>query len=235
VITVTSVFDPSDKIQAGVSSISGERLENIAPTTSVDEMLGGKVSGLFSVAQNGSPGSVANVIVRGALGLTGGFATPLYVVDGTYMNEDDVNSINPNDIESISVLKEAAQTAVYGARGANGVVIIRTKTAKRGSVNMQYNTRFGFGEKVPYNNLKLMNARQLLEYENNLTMVTNPDGSPAGLGIARTPEQIDELAAMDHNWDDAIFKNSFLTSHYFSAQVGGDKSSSNFSLGYDSD
>lgn len=235
VITVTSVFDPSDKIQAGVSSISGERLENITPTTSVDEMLGGKVSGLFSVAQNGSPGSVANVIVRGALGLTGGFATPLYVVDGTYMNEDDVNSINPNDIESISVLKEAAQTAVYGARGANGVVIIRTKTAKRGSVNMQYNTRFGFGEKVPYNNLKLMNARQLLEYENNLTMVTNPDGSPAGLGIARTPEQIDELAAMDHNWDDAIFKNSFLTSHYFSAQVGGDKSSSNFSLGYDSD
>lgn len=234
-IVVTTIFDPSDKIQSGVSSISGEKLENLNPTTSVDEMLGGKVSGLFSVAQNGSPGSVANIIVRGALGLTGGYAPPLYVVDGTYMNEDDVNSINPNDIESISVLKEAAQTAVYGSRGANGVVIIKTKTAKKGSVRMQYNTRFGFGERVPYNNLTLMNARQLLEYENNLTLVTNPDGSPAGLGIARTQEEMDELAANDHDWSDALFKNSYLTSHYFSAQVGGEKSTTNLSLGYDSD
>lgn len=235
VITVTSVFDPSNKIQAGVSSVSGEKLENLNPTTSVDEMLGGKVSGLFSVAQNGSPGSVANVIVRGALSLSGGFASPLYVVDGTYMNEDDVNSINPNDIESINVLKEAAQTAVYGARGANGVVIIKTKTAKKGSVNMQYNTRFGFGERVDYSNINMMDARQLLEYENALSSVTNPDGTPAGVGIARTPEEIDSLAALGHDWSDALFKYSYLTSHYFSAQVGGDKSSSNFSIGYDSD
>lgn len=234
-IEIRSVFDPSNKIQAGVSSISGEKLENLNPTTSVDEMLGGKVSGLFSVAQNGSPGSVANVIVRGALGLTGGFATPLYVVDGTYMAEDDVNSINPNDIESINVLKEAAQTAVYGARGANGVVIIKTKTAKKGSASMQYNTRFGFGERVDYSNTNLMNARQLLEYENGLAQVTNPDGSSAGLGIARTAEEIDRLAAFDHDWADDLFKTSYLTSHYFSAQLGGDKSTTNFSLGYDSD
>ena len=95
---------------------------------SVDQMLAGKVAGLHSVAQNGgAPGSVGNVVIRGAIGLNGKAKEPLYVVDGIYMSGNDVNAINPEMIQNIEVLKDASQLSVYGSRGANGVVIIKTK------------------------------------------------------------------------------------------------------------
>lgn len=234
VITVTSVFDPTEKIQSGSSIVGAEKIEGLNPSTSIDEMLQGKASGVFSVSQNGGPGTVANINIRGAVSLTGGLRPPLYVVDGTYMNEDDVISINPNDVEEIKILKEASQTAVYGARGANGVVIIKTKTAKKGSSQMSYKSRYGFGEMVPYSNINLMNSKQLLDYEYGLSQLTNPEtGVSYGMGIAHTPEQMEALAKNDHSWNDAFFKESFMSSHHFSIQSSSDKSSTNMSIGYD--
>src|SRR5690606_7221070 len=152
----------------------------------------------------------------------------------TYMDEEDVIGINPNDVEEIKILKEASQTAVYGARGANGVVIIKTKTAKKGSSRMSYKSRNGFGEMVPYSNIDLMNAQQLLEYENGLSQLINPDtGNPYGIGYPHTPEEIATLAQNDHNWEDDFFQKSYLTSHHFSIQSSGDKSATNLSVGYD--
>lgn len=235
VVTINSVFNPTEKIQSGSSIIGAEKLENLNPSTSIDEMLQGKASGVFSVSQNGGPGSVANINVRGAISLTGGLRAPLYVVDGTYMAEDDVISINPNDVEEIKILKEASQTAVYGARGANGVVIIKTKTAKKGSSQMSYKSRYGFGEMVPYSNVDLMNAQQLLNYETGLSQLVNPTtGVSLGLGTAHTPEQIAELVKNDHVWADDFFQQSYTTSHHFSIQSSSDKSASNISIGYDS-
>lgn len=226
VVTITSIFDPTDKIQSGTTVIGGDKLENLNPSMSVDEMLQGKASGVFSVSQSGNPGGVANINVRGAISLYGGLRAPLYVVDGSYMDEDDVNAINPNDIEEVKVLKEASQTAVYGARGANGVVIIKTKTPRKGVTKMSFKSRFGYGNMVPLSNIKLMNARELLEYENAISEF-------GSIGIARTPEEIEELAALDHKWSDAFYKRSFLTSQYFSVQTSGEKSATTMSLGYD--
>ncbi|MGB6092880.1 MAG: SusC/RagA family TonB-linked outer membrane protein [Moheibacter sp.] len=226
VITLTSVFDPREAIQSGITVVGGDKLENLNPSMSVDEMLQGKASGVFSVSQSGNPGSVANINVRGAISLYGGMRPPLYVVDGSYMDEDDVNGINPNDIEEVKILKEASQTAVYGARGANGVVIIKTKTPRRGVTKMSFKSRFGFGNMIPLSNVNLMNARELLEYENNISEF-------GSIGIPRTPEQIDELAKYDHKWADAFYKRSYLTSQYFSVQTSGEKSATTMSVGYD--
>src|SRR5690606_38535763 len=234
VITVTSVFDPTEKIQSGSTIVGAEKIEGLNPSTSIDEMLQGKASGVFSVSQNGGPGSVANINVRGAISLTGGLRPPLYVVDGTYMAEDDVIGINPNDVEEIKILKEASQTAVYGSRGANGVVIIKTKTAKKGSSQMSYKTRIGFGERVPDSNINLMNAQQLLEHDNALSLLADPEtGQPYGLGVAHSPEEMAELVKNDHNWSDDFFQESVLTSHHFSIQSSGEKSATNISIGYD--
>ena len=108
-----------------------------APVGNVADALEGQVAGIAleesSVKQTslydpvGAPGSVNNVVVRGAIGLNGGLQNPLYVVDGIYMSEEDVNSINPDAIAQINVIKDPEQLAVYGARGANGVIIITTK------------------------------------------------------------------------------------------------------------
>lgn len=235
VVTINSVFNPTEKIQSGSSIVGAEKLENLNPSTSIDEMLQGKASGVFSVSQNGGPGSVANINVRGAISLTGGLRAPLYVVDGTYMAEDDVISINPNDVEEIKILKEASQTAVYGARGANGVVIIKTKTAKKGTSQMSYKSRFGFGEMVPYSNVDLMDAQQLLSYEKGLSQLVNPEtGVSLGLGINHTDEQMANLVKNNHDWADDFFQQSYTTSHHFSIQTSGDKSATNISVGYDS-
>lgn len=234
VVEIRSVFNPTEKIQSGSSIVGAEKLENLNPSTSIDEMLQGKASGVFSVSQNGGPGSVANINVRGAISLTGGLRAPLYVVDGTYMAEDDVIAINPNDVEEIKILKEASQTAVYGARGANGVVIIKTKTAKRGTSQMSYKSRNGFGEMVPLSNINLMNAQQLLTHENNLFQLVNPvSGAAAGVGVQHSPERMTEWAQNDHKWADDLFQTSYLTSHHFSVQSSSDKSATNLSIGYD--
>lgn len=100
----------------------------IAESASVDEILQSKVSGLS--ANGGAPGAVANVTVRGSLSLNGGLNSPLYVVDGVYMSEEEVNQLNSDDFAQINVIKDAAQLSVYGSRGANGVVIITTKKAE---------------------------------------------------------------------------------------------------------
>lgn len=237
VINLTgSVFDPTSNSVAGVTIIDQKSIETLTPSMSVDQMLSGKVSGLNSVGQQGgAPGGVANVIIRGALGLSGGVKEPLYVVNGAYLNSDDVNSINPNDIESIEVLKEASKLAVYGSRGANGVVVIKTKSARKGQSIINYKTSMAYSELMDLPNFKVMNSLDLLNFDNQLSQFVDWQGNTInGLGIARTPEEIAELSKIDTDWQDVFTKRGYLVSHYLSITTGSDNAATNFSLGYDS-
>ncbi|RLZ08306.1 SusC/RagA family TonB-linked outer membrane protein [Faecalibacter macacae] len=225
-VVITSIFDSPSK--SGQTIVSGESLENFNPTLSVDQMLGGKVSGLTSQAQNGAPGATSNVTIRGAMGLGGGNKSPLFVVDGTYMSVTDMNTINPQDIQDVTVLKDASQLAIYGARGANGVVIIKTKTAKRNSKSFSYSSRIGFTEMMKQNDMDVMDSRQLLNYQNGLSSIPGVAG-----GVSRTPEQIENLAKTNTDWNDAFFKNGLTMSHYFNMASNIDGDSQSFSLGYD--
>lgn len=235
VITIVkSVFDPETVSNAGVTRIDSAVIDTQTPSLSVDQMLAGKVSGLNSVGQQGgSPGSVGNVVIRGAIGLNGGVKSPLYIVNGAYVNEDDVNSINPNDIESINVLKEASQLAVYGSRGANGVVVIKTKQAKKGQSIINYKTSIGYSELLPLSNVEIMGSRQLLEFQNQLSSSVDDEGNSTGVGIVRTPEEIEALSQINTDWEDEYTKGGYLVSHYLSIGNAGENSSTNFSVGYD--
>src|SRR5690606_3745394 len=116
-------------ITGSVSTINNKQLEN-RQVSDISKALEGQVPGLQSVASSGQPGTGATIRIRG-MGSINASADPLYVVDGSpYMG--DINAINPNDIQSISVLKDAASSALYGARGANGVIIITTKSGQAG-------------------------------------------------------------------------------------------------------
>ena len=114
----------------------------LAPIKSFDEGLAGRVAGVQVSSNDGQPGSVANIVIRGANSVTQD-NSPLYVVDGFPLENASNNSINPGDIESIDILKDASATAIYGARGANGVIIITTKKGKNGPPQVSFNSYYG--------------------------------------------------------------------------------------------
>ncbi len=149
------------KVTGAVSRVDGSELEN-KPFTSVDQMLQGKVAGLQSVSPTGQPGGIQQVRIRGIGSITAG-AAPLYVVDGVPINTGDfarlnntsnaLAGINPNDIESVSVLKDAASASIYGSRAANGVILITTRKGRAGKSKVRIDTEFGFGNTAYVNDL----------------------------------------------------------------------------------
>ena len=116
-----------------------------APVKSFDDALAGKIAGVQVVSSDGQPGALPSIVIRGGNSITQSNA-PLYVIDGFPMEDNDNLSINPNEIESIDILKDASATAIYGARGANGVIMITTKQGKAGRTTVTYNGSVSFGD-----------------------------------------------------------------------------------------
>jgi TonB-dependent starch-binding outer membrane protein SusC len=161
VVVVAYGTQVKKKVTGAIAKVDGADLEN-KPFTSVDQMLQGKVAGLQSTSPTGQPGGIQQVRIRGIGSITAG-AAPLYVVDGIPINSGDVSrlnntsnalaGINPNDIESISVLKDAASASIYGSRAANGVILITTKKGKAGKSKIRIDSEFGFGNTAYINDL----------------------------------------------------------------------------------
>ena len=149
------------KVTGAISKVDGAELEN-KPFTSVDQMLQGKVAGLQSTSPTGQPGGIQQIRIRGIGSITAG-AAPLYVIDGVPINTGDFSrlnntsnalaGINPNDIESVSVLKDAASASIYGSRAANGVILITTKKGRAGKSKIRIDSEFGFGNTAYVNDL----------------------------------------------------------------------------------
>ena len=139
------------KVTGSVSRVTSEELENV-PLASVDMMLQGKVAGLQSLASSGQPGAAQQIRIRG-IGSISASSAPLYVIDGIPVNSGDASSLtnssnllaslNPNDIESVSVLKDAAAASIYGSRAANGVIIINTKKGRPGKTIIKADAEIG--------------------------------------------------------------------------------------------
>jgi TonB-linked SusC/RagA family outer membrane protein len=147
------------KVLGAVSSVNAEDISQL-PVSSLDDAIASRVAGV-QIVSNGAPGAGSAIIVRGVGTLTAG-GSPLIVVDGYPLAQgSDISAINPTDIESMSVLKDAASTAIYGSRGANGVIMITTKRAKSDKVVFDFNTYSGFQEVL--NEPKFMNAYQFAE------------------------------------------------------------------------
>ena len=203
------------------ATVSSATIEN-RPNANVMNTLQGQLAGVNISATTGQPGAKSTVVIRGVGTITGN-SDPLYVIDGFPSNSDNFRSINPNDIESTSVLKDAAAIAEYGNRGSNGVIVIRTKRAKFGESKTTFraNSQYGVGElqKPKYS---YANSNQLLKIEKNF-------GS--GLGASLTDAQI---AAYDINtdWVNYFFKQSNTTSHNIAVENSSQNISSYTSLGY---
>src|SRR5215467_4814787 len=161
VVVVAYGSQDKSKITGAVAKVDGKEFENI-PMVSVDQMLQGKVAGLQSVASSGQPGALQEIRIRG-VGSINASSEPLYVIDGIPANTGDFSrntttanalaGLNPNDIESISVLKDASAASLYGSRAANGVIVITTKRGRVGKTKIAVDAEFGYSDPASINNL----------------------------------------------------------------------------------
>ncbi|CAG5012954.1 TonB-dependent receptor P3 [Dyadobacter sp. CECT 9275] len=218
-------------ITGSVASVKGSEMEN-QPVASADALLQGRAAGVQVVQNTGAPGGGVTVRIRGNTSLNAGNG-PLYVVDGVPISSDTPSpignfggdginplaAISPNDIESVEILKDAAASSIYGARGANGVVLITTKRGKAGNASFSFNAYTGVAQVKK--KLALLNAAQEKDYIKNALLMA---GQPVNMGI--------DTSRYDTDWQSAIFRDAPVSNYDLSLRGGSDKVKYAMSLGY---
>ena len=220
VIVVGYGVQKKSDLTGAISSVTSEDLSKI-PVAGIDQALMGMASGVTVIPKSGRPGSGIDIQIRGITSING--TKPVIVIDGVTQdnNVDGVNNalsrLNPNDIESIEILKDASSAAIYGASGGNGVVLITTKQGKAGTLQVNYNTYMGFER--PISHLDLMNSQQWMEILEEMSSATVP--------YTTRPDTFDT-----YDWQDIIFKQAFSYHHDLSVTGGNDKSKYLISASY---
>lgn len=218
VIVVGYGVQKKESLTGAMSTLKDNRLKDIT-TPTVENMLNGKVSGVYVAPGSGQPGSNGAVQIRGRATLSGS-TSPLWVIDGVIVGEDP-GVLNPSDIESMTILKDAASTAIYGSQGANGVIIVTTKMGK--SEKMKINASVKLGVSTMTNGkMEVMNGAELYDY------------------YASFPNQEDikfsrwnpDLRNSNFDWGELASQAGFTQDYNISLSGGSDKMSSYFSLGY---
>ena len=179
-------------IAGAVSTVKAEKLENV-PAAGFDQSLQGQTPGLSVISNSGEPSKAAVFQIRGTNSINSG-TSPLFILDGVPISSADFNTISPGDIESISVLKDASSTSIYGARAANGVVVI---TSKRGlamdKAKVTLRGQWGFSQLASGDNWMMMNTPERIQFEKEIGLDTGKD--------------YDLLSRTDINWLDKVFND----------------------------
>jgi len=204
-------------VASSISKVTDKEIVGLS-VTDTRQTLQGKMAGVQVINNSGDPGSGARVIIRGM----GSFSNPdpLYVIDG--IQGGDINSIQPQDIESITVLKDASTTAIYGSAAANGVVLITTKSGVKGKVKVQYDGSVGIAS--------VTKRYDLLGTSDYIDLVSDIQ-TAGGLTLS------DKLKTFNRNtpstdWQEAIFRNAMVTDHNIRLSGGGENTNYAFSAGY---
>lgn len=195
-------------LSGAIAQVKGDVINEYS-TLSVANALQGRVAGVEISQLNGQPGAGMQVRIRGANSIKGS-NDPLWIIDGF---PGDINMINTSDIESVEILKDASATAIYGSRGANGVVIVTTRRAKQGDLHVEYNGSAGV--QTLTKTLEMLSGDEYMHYLNDKAAI---QGNPAVF----TPEQI-AANQWSTNWQDEITRPALLTDHSVSVSGGNDK------------
>ena len=209
-------------LTGSVEKVSMEDL-NRANVASFDQALGGRIAGVQVVASDGQPGEGANIVIRGSNTVSDeSDGTPLYVIDGFATDDPNAGAINPADIESIDVLKDASATAIYGARGANGVTTITTKRGAESAPRITYEGSVSLQRRPK--GLKLLQGREFVELQ--AEMLTPDEMNKTyysydeALGRYQTLDDYNYRKSTD--WQDEVFRDAVMTNHHL-ALSGGTK------------
>lgn len=221
-------------LTGSVTKVSGDVIAN-KPVLSFDQALAGKAAGVQINTSSGLVGDNVNIRIRGAASISSG-SQPLIVMDGVPLVQGDLGQLynpanaladlNPNDIESIEVLKDASATAIYGSRGSAGVLLITTKKGKAGQSNLTYDTYMGFNE--PSRKMKVLNAD---DYNTTMNKLMSNAGLPpvAFYGDINGDGKADTV---NTDWQDEAFRKGFVQSHQLAISGGSQKTTYYASLNY---
>jgi TonB-linked SusC/RagA family outer membrane protein len=263
------------EVTAAISSLNSDAISKIATTNTLESMKG-QIAGVDVQQMNGKPGASPSILIRGRRSLNAS-NDPLFVVDGIPIGSgtstgtdaenssrtpplaggaavtsgsNPLNDFNPDDILSIEVLKDAAATAIYGSRGANGVVLITTKRGKTGKTTVSYSGYYGVTQ--PFKTIDMMNGEQFAAFKREANRldapggsvgrkswgapgsVFSPDGGPTG--TFRDPTELANATNPDGvkgtDWQNLIFQNGSQINHNVTVNGGNDKTQFNMGLGY---
>ena len=226
-----------EAVTGSVTSVKGETLAS-APVTSVDKALSGKLAGVQITASSGQPGAASQIRIRGNSSINAS-NTPLWVVDGIPVisggtsemtnTSNGIATINPNDIESITVLKDAAAAAVYGSRAANGVILVTTKSGKAGKAQFDARVKFGASWLQSDSGFRMMNPEELLTYQRDAAVNAGHDpDNPASPYYRPMSLLSGELT----NWMNHFTRPGIMQEYEISARGGNSKGTYFSSVSY---
>ncbi|WP_200878570.1 SusC/RagA family TonB-linked outer membrane protein [Sphingobacterium sp. ML3W] len=207
-----------ESLTGSLQTVKGDQLRDVT-SPSVENMLNGKASGVYVAPGTGKPGAKGGVVIRGQATLSG-TTSPLWVVDGVILGSS-AGDLNPDDIATLTILKDAASTAIYGSQGANGVVVVTTKNPSVGSTSINISSKVGFNQ-LTNGNMKMMNGAELYDY-----YATFPNQSD--IKFSRWNQ---DLRNSDFDWWKVATQNGITQNHNVSIQGGTEKLRSYMSVGY---
>ncbi len=195
-------------VAGSVASVKVEKIEK-TPTAAFDQALQGQVAGLTVLSNTGEPSASATMVIRGTNSINSGTA-PLYILDGVPISASDFNTIAPADIESLSVLKDASSTSIYGARAANGVIVITTKRGRKSDrPRIEYRMQLGFSQIANDKKWDLMSTPERIAYEKEIGMTTG--------------QNYPLLSRTNVNWQDVVFNSAAMLQSYELSVSGADE------------
>lgn len=242
-VVVTGYNTQKKSEYVGAATKIDKKEIELVPIGSFDQILQGRAPGLRVSAGSGQPGAAASVQIRGPKSIGGG-STPLYVIDGVPVEPAVFQSYNPNDFESVDVIKDAAAAGLYGSRGASGVIVVTTKRGKAGKLSLSYRPQFGISQPGTQK-FEMMNTAELLQFQemygqfvnNNLPGWRYSPNNPANASL--TPEQkaeqaaiLDSIRKINTDWADVFQRNGSFSSHDLNLSGGSDKTRFYASVGY---
>ncbi|MET3112496.1 TonB-linked SusC/RagA family outer membrane protein [Pedobacter sp. CG_S7] len=213
--------------------VTAEKINNVAGLT-VDQILQGRVPGMSVISSSGQPGQSAAVVIRG-IGSVNGSSSPLYILDGTPIEGGYFQTINPEDIENVTVLKDASAKAQFGSRGSNGVILITSKKGKVGKIAVQYTSQYGFSNLTEPKST-MMNTAQRLTFEEGVGADFGRNIGPGWTYSSKNPNYIsgtpvfrqnadrilDSLSKINIDWRDQFYQNSKFQEQQVSISGGNE-------------
>jgi TonB-linked SusC/RagA family outer membrane protein len=231
---------------AGAATVIGGSAVGNVPVGSFDQALQGRAPGLLVNSSSGQPGSSPAITIRGVQSIQGAGAQPLFILDGIPLPANDMQTLNPNDFESITVLKDANAAALYGARGGTGVIVITTKKGRSGVTNFTVRSQMGVTMAPDFSRLNMMNTSEILQYEEMLGLAGAPTNTPGWIYSKKNPsyalqtpaEQarrtglLDSIGAINTNWRDVLYRQGVSQTHEVNMNGGSDKTRFFISAGF---
>jgi TonB-linked SusC/RagA family outer membrane protein len=218
VIVVGYTTQRKESLTGSMNNIKSDKLKDVT-SPSVENMLNSKVPGVYVAPGSGQPGSRGAVVIRGQATLSG-VTSPLWVIDGVIVGTN-AGQLNPTDIESMTILKDAASTAIYGSQGANGVIIVTTRNSRSGKTSIDASVKMGFS-RLSNGNLEVMNGSELYDYY----------ASFQNASIIAFPRWNADLRNSNFDWWDLATQTGFTQDYNLSLQGGNEKTQSYLSIGY---